>query len=226
MIVQGLSYYFVRSLFLSVRGAIQNSNQSNENKVTIDEIRNSQDNNNDEDRYEPGEGDRNKKSGHKLIYISCAVFFALFVKSDRFNLACRTDQSLECDRIPEKNADEGIPLLSNHYNKNKQLDKCKWCKQHMKPSEPMPIMKFKQESLEESYDSNMAHYDLLTWQMYNRIVSSRGDCAYLPIESVVCASCGSNILFDEALEDHEKDLIVNCEMIEAEDHVFAFSLDP
>ena len=120
----------------------------------IDEIRNSQDNNNDEDRYEPSEDDSNKKRGHILIYISCAVFFALFVKSDRFNLACRTDQSLECNRFPEKKADEGIPLLSHHSNKNKQLDKCKWCKQHMKPTEPMPIMNFKQESLEDLYESN------------------------------------------------------------------------
>lgn len=198
-------------------------NQSNNNQVIIDEIRNSQDNKYEEERYEPGE---DKKRGHKLIYISCAVLFVLFVQSDRFNLICRTDRSLECDRFSEKKADEGIPLLSNHYNKHKQLDKCKWCKQHMKPSEPMPIMKFKEESSEDSYDSNMARYDLLTWRMYNRIVSSRRDCAYLPINSVVCASCGSNILFDEALGDHEKDFIVNCETVEVEEHVFAFSLDP
>eukprot|EP00804_Cyclotella_cryptica_P005762 CCRYP_000086-RB/>CCRYP_000086-RB protein AED:0.38 eAED:0.38 QI:155/1/1/1/0/0.66/3/129/367 len=192
-------------------------------KALDDELQESHENIDDQDGYQSEQDQNREKRSHGLIYVSCAIVIALFFRSEMFNLFCRNcesassrrPQSIECNRL---NTDESSPLLE-------QLDTCKWCKQ-MKRTEPMPIKNFKDNSLEESYNTNMAHYDLLTWKMYHRIVDSRRGRDYLTTKSVICGSCGSKIISDEALLDEDMHSEMSRDTREVDDQIFAFSFDP
>jgi hypothetical protein len=158
----------------------------------------------------------NHKTYAVAYIIVCSALTMIFIKRVLCKPYCNTTRAT--NNASNNQINERSSLVSNQ-PKLSHHNKCKYCS-HMKPSNPVPITNV-METTPQDAGAYAAHYDLLTWRMYNRIVNSRyKGSGYIP--NTICGECGQDITEDVTMNETEE----VCEQKkDEEDCIFAFSFE-